>query len=57
MPPHTTPLAVVPDPAEVQRRLVDVLREGRILRQQLRLSIRAVAEERRRQQQEAASCG
>jgi hypothetical protein len=42
-----TQLDIVPDPAEVQRRLGEVLREERVLRRQLRLSL-AAAEERRR---------
>jgi hypothetical protein len=47
-PPAEPPLAIVPDPAEVHRRLGEVLREERILRRQLRLSLAAAEEERRR---------
>ncbi len=45
-----TSLTVVPDPVEVQKHLAQVLREGRLLRQQLRLSVRAEEEQRRRQE-------
>jgi hypothetical protein len=45
---QTDQLDIVPDAAEVQRRLGKVLREERLLRRQLRLSLAAAEENRRR---------
>jgi hypothetical protein len=50
---QTTSLLIVPAPVEVHRRLGEVLREERILRRLLRLSLAAAEEQRRRDSGEA----